>query len=197
MDITLFYIWGSIGAAFFLFVGALIGHAIYDRQQMIANALQREHLEAVESTWRRLLNNANDALCVEYNVVRELEISLLRAGQALEDENMAVFDLELRLSNAYDPTVNQKAKNLYVKGVRAGAKKGRAQMQKSIDNQAVSITNMYDTLAAAHMREDIYREAVSNTLNDKVGLVGVRRAIVQGIAAECARLRAVEAKKGE
>lgn len=102
---------------------------------------------------------------------------------------------------AIDPTQNQKAKNLYVKGVRAGAKKGRAQMQKimqkSIDNQASTITNMYETLAAAHMREDIYREAVSNTISDKIALPGVRRAIFRGIAVECTRLRAVEANKGK
>lgn len=109
---------------------------------------------------------------------------------------------------AVDPTQNQKAKNLYVKGVRAGAKKGRAQMQKlmqkSIDNQAESIEMLRQALVDltgdvvnAEDRYETFRKAVSNTLTDKIALPSVRRAIVKGIAVECTRLRAVEANKGK
>ena len=248
MDITLFYIWGGIGAAFFLFIGALIGFTVFERRFV---ALQTALNLAVERNKKYFtqLGEAHENLHKEYNVVRELEISLLHAGMAIEAEALratkaedarmdsvdyrkaiiqALIDHDLWNMNvlgdtpafmltrlmthvaecAVDPTQNQKAKNLYVKGVRAGAKKGRAQMQKimqkSVDNQANSIellrqslVNLTGDVVDAQDRYETFRKAVSNTLTDKVGLVSVRRAIVQGIAAECARLRAVEAKKGE
>lgn len=194
MDMTTVYIWGSIGAAFCLFVGALIGHCRKEKQHAEYNSASRDAIESERGSWRNMLQ-------AERDTVRELEISLLNAGQALEVENMAVFELEMQLADAYDPKQNQKAKNLYVKGVRAGAKKGRGQMsklyEKRFDAMQLTNQNLLDALASAHAREDIYREAVKVTLTDKVGLVGVRRAIVQGIAAECTRLRTVEVKKGE
>lgn len=116
---------------------------------------------------------------------------------------------------ALDPTQNQKAKNLYVKGVRAGAKKGRAQMQKlmqkSIDNQAETITRLsdgYDAqvlarqdltegLSASRMRHGRFVIAVRNILDDKIALPSVRRSLKKAISLEVTRLREVETNKGK
>lgn len=256
MDMTTVYIWGSIGAAFCLLVGALIGHCCKEREfAETIRFVSDTHKEWVAETKAEMIESLRKSTEADAAVIRELEISLLLSGQAIEsiandlqkaEERLAYVDkyrkaivedlvqaglwdlakhgadpvkmlnvmYEALETKLLDPTVNQKAKNLYVKGVRAGAKKGREQMrklmQKSIDNQAATITrlsdgynaqvftrqNLMDTLAAAHMREDIYREAVSNTLTDKIALPSVRRAIVKGIAVECTRLRAVETNKG-
>lgn len=250
MELTTVYIWGSLGAAFCLYVGVLIGHCLHERDFAATIKFQADTHNvwcANHNVERELLIDEQYAreekLIASHNeVLREMEISLLLAGQAVEGiENdlkkmesqwkyadnfrksivQAMFDsnlwnfaehdanpaLMLQMLFAFhqevaiDPKQNQRAKNLYVKGVRAGAKKGREQMQKlmqkSIDNQATAITDMGVALSRAHNSIRINRMAVHNTLTDKVGLVGVRRAIVQGIAAECTRLRAVEAKKGE
>lgn len=207
MELVNLYIWGSIGAAFCLFVGALIGHCLHEKQFAKTikfqadthNEWRKGHAEDLEDAQRAWLDNAKYRKALEDACTAYCLPVYEPSGYSpmLMLTNLCIHVAEC----AIDPKQNQKAKNLYVKGVRAGAKKGREQMrklmQKSIDNQATAITNMYETLALSHKREDIYREAVANTLTDKVGLVGVRRAIVQGIAAECTRLRAVEAKKGE
>lgn len=207
MELTTVYIWGSLGAAFCLVVGVLIGHCLHERdyaatikfQADTHNKWREEHASDLEDAQHAWLDNA------KYRKVLEDACSahgLPVCAPIGTSPLMMLTNLCIHVAEcAIDPKQNHKAKNLYVKGVRAGAKKGRVQMQKlmqkSIDNQATAIKNMYETLSLSHKREDIYREAVANTLTDKVGLVSVRRAIVQGIAAECSRLRAVEAKKGE
>ena len=241
MDITLFYLWGSIGAAFFLFVGALIGFTVFERRFV---ALQTALNLAVERNKKYFtqLGKAHENLHKEYNVVRELEISLLHAGMAIEAEALratkaedarmdsvdyrkaiiqALIDHDLWNMNvlgdtpafmltrlmthvaecAVDPTQNQKAKNLYVKGVRAGAKKGRAQMQKimqkSIDNQAATICEYTDGLAMSRVRYGRFVIAVRNVLDDKIALPGVRRALRKAISLEVTRLHAADINKGE
>jgi len=228
MELVNLYIWGSIGAAFCLIVGALIGHAIYDRQQMAKNAVQRDHLSDVTEKWRTLLQEAHAETVAREEQLEDATHSfefsdkfrkaiveaVVAHGLWDFDEHGSCPTLMLaKLCNhvaecALDPKQNQKAKNLYVKGVRAGAKKGRAQMNKLYEKrfESMQVTNQmlnvdlkaaqegYDDLLK---RESIYREAVKVTLTDKVGLVGVRRAIYRGIAEECTRLRAVESNKGE
>ena len=239
MDMTTVYIWGSIGAAFCLLVGALIGHCRRADYYAQCAADSREAFELERARVYEIMRKPAEA---DAAVIRELEISLLLSGQAIESMTIDLQKAEERLAyvdkyrkaivedlvqaglwdlakhgadpvkmlnvmyealetKLIDPAVNQKAKNLYVKGVRAGAKKGRGQMsklyEKRFDAMQLTNQNLLDALASAHTREDIYREAVKVTLTDKVGLVSVRRAIYQSIAAECSRLRDVEAKKGE
>lgn len=241
MDITLFYIWGSIGAAFFLFVGALIGFTVFERRFV---ALQTALNLAVERNKKYFtqLGEAHENLHKEYNVVRELEISLLHAGESIErchqqveqaqknwkyaDEyrkvivnylvvnhlwdfathgadpmTMLALLINTERAEALDPQVSQKAKNLYVKGVRAGAKKGRAQMQKimqkSIDNQAATICEYTDGLAMSRVRYGRFVIAVRNVLDDKIALPGVRRALRKAISLEVTRLHAADNNKGE
>lgn len=101
---------------------------------------------------------------------------------------------------ALDPAVSKLAKNLHTAGVRKGAKKGRAQMQKlmqkSIDNQAETIIGLDSALFESQGKRQIYKEAVNNVLNDKVALPGVRKSIRNGITEEISRLYLVAAKKG-
>lgn len=238
MDMTTVYIWGSIGAAFCLLVGALIGHCRRADYYAQCAADSREAFELERARVYEIMRKPAEA---DAAVIRELEISLLLSGQDIESMTIDLQKAEERLAyvdkyrkaivedlvqaglwdlakhgadpvkmlnvmyealetKLLDPTVNQKAKNLYVKGVRAGAKKGRGQMSKLYETRfdAMQLTNqnLLDALASAHTREDIYREAVSNTLTDKIALPSVRRAIVKGIAVECTRLRAVETNKG-
>lgn len=207
MELVNLYIWGGIGAAFCLCVGVLIGHCLHERDYAATIKFQAD----THTKWCAEHAEELEAVTHSFEFSDKFRKAIV---QAMVDHGLWNFDehgtspaimLAMLMKHvaecAIDPKQNQKAKNLYVKGVRVGAKKGREQMrklmQKSIDNQATVTKYLYISLESAHTREDIYREAVANTLTDKVGLVGVRRAIVQGIAAECTRLRAVEAKKGE
>lgn len=233
MEMTTIYIWGTIGALLCLVVGAMLGYARQEAQQVHANALQRDHLQAVDAKWRVLLT-------VERNVVRELEISVLSAGLAIENETKQTKMMENQwryadkfrkalvepmvklnlwdfakhgddpnkilqviidhaVAVAFDPKTNQKAKNLHTAGVRKGAKRGRLQMQKlmqkSIDNQALTINGLQCELFNTNGKRQIHREAVLNVLDDKVALPSVRKSIKQAIIVETGRLLAIAAKK--
>jgi hypothetical protein len=219
------------------------------------------HCEKQQKDWtaelRKAFNADSDVIRArhmneleqERNVIRELEISLLKAGEAIELEiqdhakternrvisdgyrkaivnlmfinhlwdfnvhrddptNMLHILMEDAEKRAIDPALNQKAKNLFVKGVRKGAKQGREQMRKlmhkSIDNQATVIQYLQAELdnAVAEIdglliRRTRFRDAVMNVLDDKIALPGVRRAIKTAITTEVSRLRAVETNKGE
>jgi len=239
MDMTTVYIWGSIGAAFCLLVGALIGHCRRADYYAQCAADSREAFELERARVYEIMRKPAEA---DAAVIRELEISLLLSGQAIEsvandlqkaEERLAYVDkyrkaivedlvqaglwdlakhgadpvkmlnvmYEALETKLLDPAVNQKAKNLYVKGVRAGAKKGRAQMQKlmqkSIDNQAATICEYIDGISASRMRYGQFVIAVRNVLEDKIALPGVRRSLRKAISVECTRLRHAEAKKGE
>lgn len=102
---------------------------------------------------------------------------------------------------ALDPAVSKAAKNLHTRGVRKGAKAGREQMrklmQKAIDNQALTIESYRNERDIANNRRMRFTRAVTNVLNDKIALPGVRRSIVQSIVQEHDRLRSVAQKQGE
>ena len=207
MELVNLYIWGSIGAAFCLFVGALIGHCLHEKQfaKIIKfqadthNEWRKEHAEELEDAQRAWLDNA------KYR--KALEDACTAHGLPVYEPSghspmVMLTNLCIHVAEcAIDPKQNQKAKNLYIKGVRAGAKKGREQMrklmQKSIDNQAATIVEYMDGLTASRLRHGHFVLAVRNVLDDKIALPGVRRAIRKEISIECTRLRAVEAKKGE
>lgn len=203
-----------VGAAVFILpVVYMLGYARKESQQLHANALQRVHLEAVDAKWRELLERAEDTAREHHSnwaYVDKYRAALVQAMTDLgiwnftkhgDDPNIMLGMLMyLVAEQAIDPTVNQKAKNLHTRGVRAGAKKGRAQMQKlmqkSIDNQADTINklySMYDDSIAVRQR---FKDAVINTLNDKVALPGVRKSIREAINGECERLRLASVKQG-
>ena len=103
---------------------------------------------------------------------------------------------------AVDPQLNKAAKNLHTRGVRKGAAMGRKQManlmQKSIDNQAMTIQMLQTDLKSAQedyddacMRRNTWRQAVLNTLEDKIALPGVRKALKVAITTEYDRMKAV------
>lgn len=213
MEMTSICIYGTIGALLCLIIGAMLGYARYESQQQIANALQRAHLEACDAKWRELLNSAEtkaaafqscyifadkyrEAL-VEVMVQRNLWDFAIHGGEPLD---MILHLIDRTATDAVDPDLGGRAKNLYVRGVRAGAKKGRLQMQKlmqkSIDNQALTIQQYDAALVKANEYQTISRNAVRNVLNDKVGLKGVRKSIKQAIIVETGRLRAVYANQG-
>ena len=214
MELVNLYIWGGIGAAFCLFVGALYGHCLRDREYAATIKFQAD----THNEWRKEqaeeLEAATNSFEFSDKFRKAIVESVVAHGLWNFDEHGSCPTLMLaKLCNymadcALDVNSNQKAKNLYVKGVRAGAKKGREQMrklmQKSIDNQAATINEYSKSLNSAHTalndwgtKHALYRVAVINTLNDKVGLVGVRKSIRAAILIEYHRLRAVEAKKGE
>lgn len=103
---------------------------------------------------------------------------------------------------AVDPQLNKAAKNLHTRGVRKGAAMGRKQMaklmQKSIDNQAMTIQMLQTDLKSAQedfddatTRRNLWRHAVHNTLQDKIALPGVRKALKVAITTEYDRMKAV------
>lgn len=227
MEMTNIYIYGTIGALLCLIVGAMLGYARYEYQQTHANALQREHLEAVDAKWRELLTNAKlEASGYEssWKYADKYRHALVQAMTDLgiwnfakhgDDPNIMIGMLSyLVAERAIDPAINQKAKNLHTAGVRKGAKRGRAQMQKlmqkSIDNQAAviqshanyaqdqaaSIDELNRALFESQGKRQIWKDAVINTLNDKVALPGVRKSIREAINVECERLRLVAIKQG-
>lgn len=212
MEMINLYCWGSIGAVFCLIVGAMLGYARCESQQLLGNALQREHLEAVDAKWRELLHDANVKASVasdRWEFADEYRAALVKVMTDLGiwdfskhggNPGMMLAIMMLHVADqAIDPTINQKAKNLHTAGVRKGAKMGRKQMhklmQKSIDNQADTITKLYAMYDKSNERTDRIKEAVTNVLNDKVALPNVRKSIRNGINVECERLRLASIKK--
>ena len=229
-----------LGAAVFVLpVVYMLGYARHEKQHKgwVADSREGYHAER-----KALIAKFFNDLTKERNVVRELEISLLKAGEALELEVQRYSQLTARhafadkfrkaiveylvvnhlwdfrvhgddpmemlavlvnaeRAEALDPAVSKAAKNLHTRGVRKGAKAGREQMrklmQKCIDNQAATIRHYDVGLTNANKRRMRFTEAVTNVLNDKIALPGVRRSIVQSIIQEHDRLRAVADKKGE
>jgi hypothetical protein len=213
MEMTTIYIWGTIGALLCLVVGAMLGYARQEAQQVHANALQRDHLQAVDAKWRQMLEEAHAGAILyedrwkfadKYReaIVEALDThGLMGSTYPHHTPRMMLVNLLGYVSDcSLDPSVSQKAKNLHTAGVRKGAKRGRLQMQKlmqkSIDNQALTIDGMRRELFHAQGRRQLSREAVLNVLDDKVALPGVRKAIKQAIIVETGRLYAVAAKKG-
>lgn len=210
MDMNTIYM--IAGASLFILpVMFMLGYVHRGNQQLHANALQREHLESVDAKWRELLNDAKNHAAVYESSWKSADQYRHALVAVLNEHGLWDFDIHgdspLRMlahltesfaRMALDPTVSQKAKNLHTRGVRAGAKKGRAQMQKlmqkSIDNQADTINklySMYDDSVAVRQR---FKDAVINALNDKVALPGVRKSIREAINVECERLRLVATK---
>lgn len=211
MEMTAIYCYGAIGAIFCLVIGTLIGYAVCEGQQLHANAVQREHLTALDEAWRKCVADANanasyyehlfnDAVKYRTALIDAVDCHGLWIAPALpySPAHMLTNLLDHAAACVIDPAISQKAKNLYVKGVRAGAKKGRAQMQKlmqkSIDKQAATINELSRDLFNSQGKRQIYQEAVSNVLTDKVALPGVRKSIRNGIAEEVSRLYLVKAK---
>lgn len=227
-----------VGAAVFILpVTFMLGYARHEKQQegWAADARNSFYDE------RQAIFMAHDmAIQQERNVVRELEISLLKASESIEVldrevdkyrkqwkyadnyrkaivECLVVNDLwklsvhgddpmemlavlvNAERSEALDPAVSKQAKNLHTRGVRKGAAIGRKQMakimQKCIDDQAATIRHYDVELTNANVRRMRLTEAVTNVMNDKLALPGVRRAFNQAIIAEHDRLRAVAAQK--
>lgn len=213
MEMTNIYIYGTIGALLFLVIGVMLGYARKESQQMYANAIQRQHLHSLDEAWRNRVTNAETLAAVNernYKFADKYRAVLVKAMTDLgiwdfakhgDNPGMMLAIMVLHVADqAIDPTINQKAKNLHTAGVRKGAKKGREQMrklmQKSIDNQADTITKLYVMYDNSIDRTNRIKEAVTNVLNDKVALPGVRKSIRNGINVECERLRLVAAKKG-
>lgn len=234
------------GAVFVLPVTYMLGYARHEKQQegwqhnaRLGFEAERKAIFALHS---KDINNCHMAILQERNVVRELEISLLKAGESIEvlDREVDKYRKQWKYADAYrkaiveylvvnhmwdfrvhsddpmvmietitkdaakdalDPTISKAAKNLHTRGVRKGAKAGREQMrklmQKCIDNQAATIRQYDVELTKANLRRMRFTEAVTNVMNDKIALPGVRRAFNQAIIQEHDRLRAVAAIKGE
>jgi hypothetical protein len=212
MEMINLYCWGGIGALLCLIVGAMLGYARCESQQLLGNSLQREHLHACDAKWRELLKDAEDNAREHHckwayaDKYRHALVEVMTdtgvwdfAKHGDDPAKMLKMLVEQAVDFAINPAFNKKAKNLYVRGVRAGAKKGRAQMQKfmqkSIDNQAATIRHYDSELTNANVRRMRFTEAVTNVMNDKIALPSVRRAFNQAIIQEHDRLRAVAAKK--
>lgn len=227
------------GAVFVLPIAYMLGYARHEKQQEGWQNNARLGFKAERDAVR---NQHYLELTQERNVVRELEISLLKAGESIEvldrevdkyrkqwkyadnyrkaiveylvvnhmwdfrvhsDDPMVMIETIIKdaAKDALDPAISKAAKNLHTRGVRKGAKAGREQMrklmQKCIDNQAATIRQYDVELTKANMRRMRFTEAVTNVMNDKIALPGVRRAFNQAIIQEHDRLRAVAAAKGE
>ena len=234
------------GAVFVLPITYMLGYARHEKQQegwqnnaRLGFEAERKAIFALHS---KDIDNCHMAILQERNVVRELEISLLKAGESIEvldrevdkyrkqwkyadnyrkaiveylvanhmwdfrvhsDDPMVMIETITKdaAKDALDPAISKAAKNLHTRGVRKGAKAGREQMrklmQKCIDNQAATIRHYDEELTKANMRRMRFTEAVTNVMNDKIALPGVRRAFNQAIIQEHDRLRAVAAIKGE
>jgi hypothetical protein len=206
MEMTNIYIYGTIGALLCLVVGAMLGYARKEYQQVHANALQRDHLHAVDAKWRETVENARQHTLVYTERWQYADKFRAVLVQALTD--LGIWDFSKHGSDptemltmlvlhtakqALDPSVSQKAKNLHTAGVRKGAKRVRLQMQKA---QATVVADLERALFEAQGKRQIFKEAVINTLNDKVALPGVRKSIREAINVECERLRLASVKKG-
>ena len=233
-------------AVFILPVTFMLGWAWREKQH---GKTVKKCEENVSYQRKVLIEMHNEDIAKERNVVRELEISLLQAGESIELGHQEILKMTKRwdyadkyraaivevvhglglwnfkvhsddprqmlqvlvdhaAKEAVDPAINQKAKNLFIRGVRKGAKQGREQMrklmQKPIDNQAMTIEMLRSDLKAAEedvvyavKRKNISVQAVRNVLADKVALPGVRRSLSQAIIVETGRLRTIAAQQGE
>jgi hypothetical protein len=222
MEMINLYCWAIIGALFCLVVGAMWGYCRQERQQVHANALQREHLQAVDAKWRELLQFAEENARSHYSKWAYTDKFRAALVQAMTDLGIWDFDkhgdnptemltkLALHVaSQAVDPALSQKAKNLHTRGVRKGAAKGREQMRKflmkSIDNQADTITKLYsmydDSVAARNrlqqdfddllFRKNTMQQAFNNVLADKMRILSIRKAFKVAVLNETGRLRSV------
>jgi len=222
---------------FVLPVVCMIGYARHEKQHRGWVADSREgylnERNALQAHYEKALARAR-------NVIRELEISLLQAGEAIEAEHSALVEMKRRqkLADTYrkaivnflvvndlwdfnehsddpmlmlekiikveraealDPAISKAAKNLHTRGVRKGAKAGREQMrklmQKSSDNQAMTIKMLQSDLKKADedfdavlLRKNIMQQAYINTINDKMALTSVRKAFKVAVRNELGRL---------
>jgi hypothetical protein len=220
MEMINLYCWGAIGAVFCLVVGAMWGYCRQEAQQVHANALQRDHLQAVDAKWRELLEDAKNQAAVHENnwkfadkyraaIVELMTVDFLWDFSKHGDDPMKMLHMlcASAATQALDPAISQKAKNLHTRGVRKGAAKGREQMRKflmkSIDNQAETIQQMSNhiarkdnTICEQAIERELYREAVRITLEDKIALPGVRKSIKQAIINERERLQLVYNNQG-
>jgi hypothetical protein len=213
MEMINLYCWGAIGAVFCLVVGAMWGYCRQEAQQVHANALQRDHLQAVDAKWRELLQDAEDNARSHYSKwayadkYRAALVDVMTINYCWDFDKhgdnplmMLAHLVTHERAEALDPSVSQKAKNLHTAGVRKGAKRGRLQMQKlmqkSIDNQADTINKLYAMYDKSNERTDRIKTAVTNVLNDKVALPSVRKSIRNGINVECERLRLISEQQG-
>lgn len=101
---------------------------------------------------------------------------------------------------ALDPAVSKPAKNLITRGVRQAGIKWRkklAKMEAARDRMEENWQEEFNEHNNTLGEKSDFRHAVRNTLNDKVGLVGVRRALKNAIGTEYDRLRAVRAQNEE
>lgn len=230
-------------AVFILPVTYMLGYARREKQHGDTIKKCEENVSFQRHT---LMQMHQTEIAQERNVVRELEISLLKAGESIEVldrevdkyrnqwkyadsyrkalvESLVVNHLwDFRLHNAdpmemlavlinaeraeaLDPAVSKQAKNLHTRGVRKGAKAGREQMrklmQKSIDNQAMTIEMLQSDLKMAQddfddvlLRKNIMFQAYNNILNDKIALPSVRKAFKVAVLNERGRLTQVSKK---
>jgi hypothetical protein len=222
MEMLNLYCWGAIGAVFCLVVGAMWGYCRQEAQQVHANALQRDHLQAVDAKWRELLEDAKNQAAVHENnwkfadkyraaIVELMTVDFLWDFSKHGDDPMKMLHMlcASAATQALDPAISQKAKNLHTRGVRKGAAKGREQMRKflmkSIDNQADTINKLYsmydDSVAARNrlqqdfddllIRKNTMQQAFNNVLADKLRILSIRKAFKVAVLNETGRLRSV------
>lgn len=234
------------GAVFVLPIAYMLGYARHEKQHADWHINARigfnaERVALINAHYEKE-NKLDAQIGRDAAVIRELEISVLKAGESIEvldrevdkyrkqwkyadnyrkaiveylvvnhmwdfrvhsDDPMVMIETIIKdaAKDALDPAISKAAKNLHTRGVRKGAKAGREQMrklmQKCIDNQAATIRQHDVELTKANMRRMRFTEAVTNVMNDKIALPGVRRAFNQAIIQEHDRLRAVAAAKGE
>lgn len=216
MEMTTVYIWGTIGALFCLIVGVMLGYVRCEAQNLqayIAVCKDNDRVEDKCTELREILAATETNLAeagrkwkyadqyrkaiVEYMVINHIWDFDIHG-----DDPMAMMAeiIKWEVKMALDPVISKPAKNLHTAGVRKGAKRGRAQMQKlmqkSIDNQAATIHGLDRALFESQGKRQIFKEAVLNVLNDKVALPGVRKSLREAINVECERLRIVSLKQG-
>lgn len=81
MEMTAIYIYGTIGALFCLIIGAMLGYARREHQH---GETVKKSTENVCFQRHALMDMHKAEIEQERNVIRELEISLLQAGEAIE-----------------------------------------------------------------------------------------------------------------
>lgn len=232
-------------AVFILPIVYLLGYAHREKQHGDTIKKCEENVNYQRHT---LMNMHQTEIAQERSVVRELEISLLKAGESIEvldrevdkyrnqwkyadnfrkaiveylvvnhlwkfaehgDDPMVMMAeiIKWETKMALDPAISKPAKNLHTRGVRKGAKAGREQMrklmQKSIDNQAMTIEMLRSDLKMAQddfddvlLRKNIMHQAYNNIITDKIALPSVRKAFKVAVLNERGRLTEAAKKKG-
>lgn len=174
--------------------GAETTHAAL-QADFVSLQTDRNMLEQAYDGQERTIDQLKQTLAdVETKRDRQFEL-LCQKDLKIAELEQTMFARDVSVESEFIAGTSPRAKRLITRGVRKANKVMRAKLEK-VQAKADNYGRFYDEEFAKHGETlqafTRYKQAVRHTLNDKIGLVGVRRALKAAIRTEVDRLREVE-----